>query len=165
MRIDHLADLPDWDDERLNRYDEEGEEWKPRPTREACKALYVKWQEIVLLLNGALKDSFHSEDETPVSYIADQIRMVLGDAYEVGAKIRSSEVGGIYVLRMENAAIIRKNAQSVASALLSLAAEDAVEEKYAELIRAEIAAFKELFKAWVHTFEKDAFTDDWELFV
>ena len=38
--------------------------------------------------------------------------MLLVDAYEVGAKIRSSEAG-LYIIRMENAAIIRKNAQFI----------------------------------------------------
>ncbi|ANH81969.1 hypothetical protein A8C56_14210 [Niabella ginsenosidivorans] len=165
MRNDDLTDLPDWDDEKFSRYDEEGEEWKPRPTREACKALYLKWREIITMLNGALGNDFHSDDAHLKSYTDDFKQMVLGDAYEVGAKIRSSEVGGMYVLRMENAAIIRKNAQSVASSLLSLGAEGAVEEKYVELIRTEIDVFKELFKVWVGTFEKDEFTDDWGLFV
>jgi hypothetical protein len=32
-------------------------------------------------------------------------------------------------------------------------------------IRAEIDEFRELFKYWVSTFVKDAFDDDWGLFV
>lgn len=164
MHIDNLSDLPDWDDERLSLDDEEGEEWKPNPTREACKALYQKWKEIMLMLKGAL-DTSKSEEAENISYTDDLKYMVLGDAYEVGIKIRSSEVGGLYVLRMENAAIIRKNAQHVASSLLTLGAEDETEEQYVDLIRTEIDQFRELFKVWISTFEKDEYTDDWGLFV
>lgn len=164
MHIDNLSDLPDWDDDRLPLDDEEGEEWKPNPTREACKALYQKWKEIMLMLKGAL-DTTQSEEAENISYTDDLKYMVLGDAYEVGVKIRSSEVGSMYVLRMENAAIIRKNAQHVASSLLTLGAEDETEEQYVDLIRAEIDQFRELFKVWIGTFEKDEYTDDWGLFV
>jgi len=163
MHIDNLSDLPDWDDDRLP-LDDEGEEWKPNPTREACRALYQKWKEIMLMLKGAL-DTSQSEEAENISYTDDLKYMVLGDAYEVGIKIRSSEAGDMYVLRMENAAIIRKNAQHVASSLLTLGAEDETEEQYVDLIRAEIDQFRELFKIWIGTFEKDEYTDDWGLFV
>ncbi|GAB3432557.1 hypothetical protein [Niabella aquatica] len=167
MRIDTLSDLPDWEDDPFGREDEEGEEWKPNPTREACKALYLKWKEIVMMLNGVLEtggDKEDTEDLTELSYLTAHKQMLLGDAYETGAKIRSSEAGGIYVLRMENAAIIRKNAQHIASSLLLFGTEDQVDDHYVELIRTEIDQFRELFKAWVNTFEKDEYTDDWGLF-
>ncbi len=164
MHIDNLSDLPDWDDDSPPLDDEEGEEWKPNPTREACKALYQKWKEIMLMLKGAL-DTTQSEEAENISYTDDLKYMVLGDAYEVGVKIRSSEIGSMYVLRMENAAIIRKNAQHVASSLLTLGAEDETEEQYVDLIRTEIDQFRELFKVWVGTFEKDEYTDDWGLFI
>lgn len=34
--------------------------------------------------------------------------MMTSDAFEVAVKIRSSESGNLYIIRMENAAIIRK---------------------------------------------------------
>ncbi|MCH5597260.1 hypothetical protein [Niabella ginsengisoli] len=163
MRIDNLNDLPDWDDDKFGN-EEEGEEWKPNPTRDACKALYQKWKEVMMMLNGLLEND-KPEKGDEVSYLASVKQMVLGDAYEVAAKIRSSEAGGLYVLRMENAAIIRKNAQYVASALLTLGFEDSIDEKYVTLLRTEIDQFKALFKVWVNSFEKDEYTDDWGLFV
>lgn len=54
MDYDRLSDLPEWDDEEFRDEDEEGEEWKPNPTREACKALYQQWQQVMIVLNGAL---------------------------------------------------------------------------------------------------------------
>jgi hypothetical protein len=42
MRHDHLSDLPEWNDDEFKDEDDEGEGWKPKPTREACKALYYQ---------------------------------------------------------------------------------------------------------------------------
>ncbi len=167
MRIDKFSDLPEWDDDDFRDEEDEGEEWKPNPTRDACKALYEKWQEIMVMLGGVLEPDKEDEEEGDNIRLFDRERkqMLLGDAYEVGVKINSSEVGGMYVIRMENASIIRKNAQSIASAMLTLGYDNQVEEKYVELIREEINRFKGLFRAWVNTFEKDEFTDDWGLFI
>jgi hypothetical protein len=70
MRSDDLNELPEWDDGDLKDEDEEGEDWKPDPTRDL-------WQ----------------------------------------------------------------------------------------IIRDEIDKFRELFKQWVASFEKDEYEDDWGLFV
>lgn len=66
---------------------------------------------------------------------------------------------------MENASIIRKNAQAIQSSMLLFMSEGVIEEEYGEIIRKEIDVFKELFQQWVSTFEKDEFVDDWGLFV
>lgn len=163
MNLDSLNEIPDWDDEYFKKFDdEEGEEWKPNPTREACKTLYQKWQQVMTMLRGAFESGNFSEDE---EMYKDQQAMILGDAYLVGAKIRSSEAGNLYVLKMENAAIIRKNAQSVASSLLVFSVEGQIEEKYVMAIREEIDTFRELFKKWISTFKKDEYEDEWGLFV
>lgn len=164
MRFDHLNELPPWNDD--DDEEEEGEEWKPNYTREKCKALYTKWNEILTMINGAMgsvKDLANDTDDE--GYWQSHKAMILGDAFEVGAKIRSSEAGGIYVLRMENAAIIRKNAQSIKSFILSLMYEGELEEEYGTIIRAAIDEFRELFKQWLATFVKDEYEDEWGLFV
>ena len=71
----------------------------------------------------------------------------------------------MYIMRMENAAMIRQAAQSVATTLLLYLEEDVVENQYIEVVRAEIQQFRLLFVEWVKTFEKDDFKDDWGLFV
>lgn len=161
MNINNLNGLPPWKDRG-----DEGESWKPNPTREACKALYEKWSEVVGMLNAALgtmKDLSEAKEED--SFVTEQKAMLFGDAYEVGAKIRSSEAGNMYILKMENASIIRKNAQFVKSSVLNLAMQGELDEEHAEIIRNEIDAFRELFITWVNTFEKDEFTDEWGLYV
>ena len=162
MKDDNLSDLPDWDD-NLKDPDDEGEEWKPNPTHDACKEMYKRWSTIMTMLNGCLRDNITKGEEN--DFIADHQSMILGDAYQVAAKIRSSEAGGIYVIRMENASIIRKNAQSVQSSMLVFMEEGVIDKEYGKVIRNEIDVFKDLFRKWVSTFEKDEFTDEWGLFI
>ena len=170
MDIDNLNGLPDWDDEdELERLgaDDDSESWKPNPTREACKVLYKKWDEIIMMLNGALvdEDELDQEDDAFKRFTKERMAIVLGDAFEAGAKIRSSETGGMYVLRMENAAIIRKNAQYIKSSVLVFKAEGVIDETYCNVIRDEIDVFRGLYKEWVATFVKDEYEDEWGLFV
>lgn len=90
--------------------------------------------------------------------------MLLGDTYQVAVKIKSSEAG-LYTIRMENASIIRKNAQFIKSSMLTMIAEEVIEDAHGRVIREEIDKFRELFKIWVNSFEKDEFEDEWGLFV
>jgi hypothetical protein len=166
MDYDNLSDLPEWEDEEFKDEDEDGEAWKPNPTRDACKALYEQWQQVMIVLNGAL-DSMkieEKEDGFPADYWEDHKGMLLGDAYQVAVKVKSSEAGDMYMIRMENAGIIRKNAQFIKSAMLTMIGEEVIEEAHGMVIREEIDKFRELFKIWVSTFKKDEFEDDWGLY-
>ncbi len=158
--FENLNDVPEWDDDI---HDPE-EEWKPSATRDACKEMYIHWSTIMTMLNGCLREDL-SEKKAGKDFYADYQGMILGDAMQVAVKIRSSEAGGIYVIRMENASIIRKNAQAVQSAMLLFISQGVITEEYGKIIRAEIEIFKGLFRKWVNTFEKDEFFDEWGLFV
>ncbi|MBK6938326.1 MAG: hypothetical protein IPH18_16805 [Chitinophagaceae bacterium] len=166
MGFDNLSGLPNWEDEDDFRGDdEEGEEWKPKPTTEACKAMYEQWKQVMIVLNGALETMNTSTDEGsfPEEYWEDHKAMLLGDAYQVAVKIKSSETG-LFMIRMENACIIRKNAQFVKSSMLTMIAEGAIEKAHGMVIRDEIDKFRILFRQWVSTFERDEFEDEWGLF-
>lgn len=174
MKIDDLSGLPEWDDDDDFRDEtEEGEEWKPNPTRDACKALYEQWQQVMVVLTGALDSLKTGSDEAsgdqpdevgfPAEYWEDHKGMLMGDAYQVAAKIKSSEAG-LYMIRMENATLIRKNAQFIKSSMLMMISEGAIEEAHGRVIREEIDKFRLLFRHWVSTFERDEFEDDWGLF-
>jgi hypothetical protein len=166
MKFDHLSDLPEWDDDEFKDEDEEGEEWKPNPTRDACKELYKQWQQVMIVLNGALDSMIveEKEDGFPADYWEDHKGMLLGDAYQVAVKIKSSEAG-LYIIRMENASIIRKNAQFIKSSMLTMMSEKVIEKAHGQIIRDEIDKFRELFKIWVSTFQKDECEDEWGLFI
>ena len=166
MEIDDLNELPEWDDDKfLDDEHEEGEEWKPNPTRDVCKAMYEQWNQVMIGLKAGF-DSLKEPGEDslyPKDYIEEHKAILLADAYEVGAKIRSSEAG-LYTIRMENAAIIRKNAQFIKISTNGFIEDDLMEEQYRLIIPNEIDKFWELFKQWVATFEKDDCEGGWGLF-
>ena len=165
MRNDDFHELPPWEDDEFDD-EEEGESWKPNPTREACKAMYEQWNEVVTVLRAGLDSLEEAKDDGlfDKDYIEDFKGTLLGDAFEVAVKIKSSE-SGMYIIRMENASIIRKNAQYIKISTNGLLADGLMSAEYRQVIRGEIDTFRELFKAWVRTFEKDEFEDEWGLFI
>jgi hypothetical protein len=169
MNLDNLSGMPDWDDERFNRKREEGEFWKQNPVNAASKKLYEQWKAVMTLLKAAFDtdaptDETDTVNEDPEKELIEQSKgMILGDAIQVAAKIRSAATG-IYMMQMENAVIIRKNAQFIQSGILLLIEEGAISEEHGQIIRTEIDTFRLLFIDWVSTFQKDEFEDEWGLF-
>jgi hypothetical protein len=166
MNLDELADMPDWNDENFN-YDDEGEEWKPGRTREACKKLYGQWQAVMFLLKGILSHYYEKFDSDDIEelILIDVAKNIHGDAHIVGLKIRSSEVGDRYVSRMENAAIVRALAKDIYVELGLFSQKEGMDDDHIMVVRQEIEKFRTLFIEWVNTFEKDDMTDEWGLFV
>src|SRR4051794_12696590 len=145
MDLNNLNELPEWDDDELKDESAAGEDWKTSATTELCKAMYRQWNTVVLVLKAAFdsmkepgKDSMYNK-----AFLEDQKEIILGDAYEVAAKIRSSEVG-LYIIRMENAAIIRKNAQFIKISTNGFIEDDIMEAEHRLIIRQEIDTFREL---------------------
>lgn len=165
MRNDDFNELPPWEDDEFDENDE-GESWKPNPTKEACKAMYAQWNEVMTVLRAGLESLKEVKEEGlfDKEHIDNFKGSLLGDAFEVAVKIRSSE-SGMYIIRMENASIIRKNAQYIKISTNGLLADGLMSAEYRLVIRNEIDTFRELFKAWVRTFEKDEFEDEWGLFI
>ncbi|XZF13741.1 hypothetical protein ACTHGU_18320 [Chitinophagaceae bacterium MMS25-I14] len=167
MNIDTFNDLPEWDDKSYR--DDDGEQWKPGSTREACKALYRQWQQVFFLLKGITTDLIGEgaagNDDMERDFVAEAARNIIADALLAGVKIKSSEAGDMYVLRMENAAIIRKCAADIYSSLLLFMHDPDTDGEHIAVIRKEIDKFRELFIYWVCSFEKDEFADEWGLFI
>lgn len=162
---DNLSDLPEWDDEGFRRIDEEeGDAWRESGAREACKALYNQWREVMAGINGLFAYARQHAD-MPEGFLHGQKSMILDEARQVAVKVRSSDAAGFYVLQMENAAIIRKSAQFVASQILAMADMGFIEASHAAAVRADIDLFRQLFRAWIGTFEKDDYEDEWGFFV
>jgi len=172
VSFDKISGMPEWNDDDFRDKDQEGEGWKPNPTREACKEMYHQWQQVMTVLKGALESmKTDTGEETclpdsqgfPAEYWEDHKAMLLGDAYQVAVKIKSSEAG-LYMIRMENASIIRNNAQFISSSMLTMIAEGVIEEAHGRVIRDEIDKFRMKFRHWVSTFQRDEFKDEWGLF-
>lgn len=166
--LDNLSSLPEWDDEGFRRIDEEEEgqegSWKQENSYETCKALYNQWRQVMAGIHGLFSYACQ-QDDIPEAFLQDQKEHILGDAYQVAVKVRSTAGFDLYVLKMENAAIIRKNAMYIYTGIGSMAAMGFIEEEHAQAVQADIDQFRLLFKRWINTFEKDEFEDEWGFFV
>lgn len=88
------------------------------------------------------------------------------DAMMLPAKIMGAEAGGIYSIKMQNAAIIRYHAMSLYTQVGGLHLYDSsIEKQFTHYIRTEIENFRKLFIDWVQSFDTSNYIwDEWELF-
>jgi hypothetical protein len=88
------------------------------------------------------------------------------DAMMLPAKIAGAEAGGIYNIKMQNAAIIRYHAMSLYTQVGGLRMyDDTIDKKFIQHIRTEIENFRLLFINWVQSFDTSNYIwDEWELF-
>lgn len=178
---DQLSYIPEWGDHRRHYNEvEDGDEWKHKQKNERAEKLYNKWKEIDYLIE-AIWDKWdlsapeppkeepneEEKDEDEFSLPKEMIewhRQEMGrNSAIIPAKISGAEAGDLYVLRMENAAIIRKAAMDVYLDCHMLE-EGVADEQDVELLRNEIDQFRQYFIEWVNGFEKDEYEDDWGLF-
>ena len=164
--LDNLSSLPEWDDEGFRKIEnEDGDEDLSNDINyKACKTLYNQWREVMAGINGLFSYAQQSAD-LPEILLQSQKESTLNDAYQVAVKLKSSAGLDLYVLKMENAAIIRKNAMSIYTQIGSMATMGFIEEDHASAVRSDIDKFRLLFITWINTFEKDEFEDEWGFFV
>jgi hypothetical protein len=163
MNLNKLNLLPEWNDEKMNRFKtEEGDEWKTKPAMEIGKALYNQWREIFGLVY-AFTDSL-IEEESEKSHPASTKNLIFQNLMIVAPKLLSAIRVNDYVLKMENAAIIRHNCKEMMVQISFSAMMGNADEQYKEVIESAMDNFRELFKQWIMTFEKDDFNDEWGLF-
>jgi hypothetical protein len=162
--FDNLSNLPEWDDDNFRRIDDEEDNEDEGPGFETCKQLYNQWREVMAGINGLFSYAAKTDD-VPEEMLQMQKDTILGDAYQVAVKVRSSAGLDLYVLKMENAAIIRKNAMYIHTHIGGMASMGFIEDDHARAVRSDIDKFRMLFIEWVNTFEKDEFEDEWGFFV
>jgi len=165
-----LSPFPEWEFEKYR--DDEGDEWKNNLKNERAKKLYNQWQQVYLLVE-ALCDGLkptdpgkETENEFPITedYLEHLKEMMMGDGMIIPAKIAGAEAGDMYVLRMENAAIIRKVADDTYKQCSSFRMMGLGTDAELDAVRAEIDIFRRYFKEWVASFEKDEWEDEWGMF-
>jgi hypothetical protein len=90
---------------------------------------------------------------------------MLDDAAQLTVKIAGAEATGLYDLKMECAAIIRKAARDLVVQQHSLEAFGFKDTEYCEIIRDLVEEYRLLFIKWVADFDKwDYVIDRWGLF-
>jgi hypothetical protein len=164
MDLDKLNFLPEWEDDKYS-FDDEGEEWKTAAARTAAKELYLQWREVfglvIAFAENLCEDSEETDDET---YGDVTKKLIYENAMIVAPKILSVAGCGMYVLQMENAAIIRTNCRQLMEQVGFAVLMGIADAEHKKVIEEAMHDFRELFKNWVATFQEDEYVDEWGLF-
>jgi hypothetical protein len=164
MDLDDLNFLPEWDDDKFPD-DDEGEEWKWKEARSAAKSLYLKWREVFgLIIAFAENLCEDSKDGDPDTHEQLTKKLIYENAMIVAPKMMGAIGVNMYILQMENAAIIRTNCRQLMEQVGFAVLMDFGDEEHKKVIEEAMNEFRQLFKNWVTTFQKDEFEDEWGLF-
>jgi hypothetical protein len=142
--------------------DDDDNDFDPEKERRRVEALpiFQKAEEIRELTRRII-DSIDS----------DEVKMLhsngmLEDSVVIPAKIVGAEAVDDFILKMENATLIKIHARSLQAQTASLLFEEILPEEYLHLLRKEIEAFRLLFLDWIKEFHKaHKEGDGWGLFV
>jgi len=122
--------------------------------------IYRKGKEIFDIVNNICA-LFPENDE----YLNEIKSWMLSDAAQLSVKVAGAEAAGLYDLKMENAAIIRKAARDLMVQQHSLDAFGFEYVEYYQIVRDLIEEYRLLFIDWVAGFDKwDYIIDRWGLF-
>lgn len=161
MDLDNLNFLPDWDEEKFP--DEDGEAWKTNELKDAGKALYLKWREVFGLVLAFTENLSEDPEESETHEQLTQ-KLIYENAMIIAPKIISATMVDMYILQMENAAIIRTNAKQLMEQIGFSVLMGFADESYKKVVEDAMNEFRLLFKDWVATFQKDDIDDEWGLF-
>ncbi len=102
------------------------------------------------------------EDNEHLQHVKEQMLM---DAMTLTVKLSGAEAGGLYDIKMEAAAIIRKAARELMIQNHSLKMFGFKETHYFNIVRELIEEYRLLFIDWVNSFDQeDYIIDRWGLF-
>lgn len=122
--------------------------------------IFKKGEEIYDLVNQICE--LIPEDNEHLQYVKAQM---LGDAALLTVKIAGAEAVGLYDLKMENAAIIRKAARDLMVSNHALEMFGFEEVEYFDMVRDLIEEYRLLFIDWVAGFDQwNYIIDRWGLF-
>lgn len=149
-----------WDDFENNEDWEDESEFDPKERRDQIYShpLMKKSKEIVSLTHALVG----SLDEARKELYGG---IMMADAMILGAKFAGANSISDYILRMENATIMKVHAKNLNSMTYQLAMEETHAEEHLQLLREAIEEFRILFVDWVSGFDpSERFDDGWGLF-
>jgi hypothetical protein len=150
-----------WEDDDDSENDDN--DYDPEEERKKLEALPIYKKALEILdLTEQIVDTFEDENTGKMHR-----QIMLEDAMIIPAKIAGAEAMDDYILKMENATVIKIHARSLLTQTSSAKYLHLQDERYLKLLRDEIESFRLLFKAWIQTFEVDTTKegDGWGLFV
>jgi hypothetical protein len=145
------------DDEEMDDAD-----YDPEKERRRVEALpiFQKAEEICELTRRII-DSIDDEEIRMI-----HSNVMLEDSIVIPEKIAGAEAMNDFIMKMENATVVKIHARSLQTQTASLIFEEVLPEEYLRLLRKEIEAFRLLFREWIKTFHKSPKEGDgWGLFV
>lgn len=148
-----------WEDDD----DDENGDYDPEEEQRKLEALPIYKKSLEILdLTQQIVDTFDDDDTARIHR-----QIMMEDSMIIPAKIAGAEAMDDYVLKMENATIIKIHARSLLTQTSSAKYLSLVDAPYLQLLRDEIESFRLLFKDWIKTFETDTTKegDGWGLFV
>jgi hypothetical protein len=162
MDFDKFNTLPAWE-KIASKYflDDDDEAWKKKPYWDAAEKMYNSWREVYSLVIAFADNIDEKGDEGHAGYTK---IFICENAEIVGPKIAGALGADLYVLNMENAAIIRTNCRQMMEQVGFAVLMGWAEKEHKTVIAQTLDNFKSAFKIWVATFEKDEFEDEWGLF-
>lgn len=158
MDLNLRNSLPPWKEKFL--LTDEGEAWKWRPELDAAKAVYMQWQEVYSLVS-LFADTLQEEEGAGEGFTK---RLIYENLMVVAPKIMSAAGDTLYIIKMENASIIRFNCRQMMDQVGYAALSGAADPKYKTLIYESMDVFKQRFQEWVAFFKPDEIDDDWGLY-
>lgn len=147
-----------WEDD-----DDDESDFDPDEERRKLESLPIYQKALEIFdLTRRITDTFDKDDN-----IRPYHEIMIEDSTIIPAKIAGAEAMDDYILKMENAVLIKIHARSLFTQTAALAYLTQVDEEYLQLLRNEIEEFRHLFRKWVETFEIDTTKegDGWGLFV
>ena len=162
MDLEQLNFLPEWDENRFSkRMNLHGEAWKNAPGILAARNLYKQWRELFGLVIAFAENL---ADDNDGSHQSSTKSLIYQNAMIVAPKIIGAVSVDSFTLKMENASLIRSNCRQMMEQINFAVLMGWADEAYKQVIEESLDQFKNLFKIWVATFEKDLFEDEWGLF-
>lgn len=121
--------------------------------------MYLKALDI-LRVTEAIVESIDEEDDQ-----LDMRQAMMSNAMILAPKIAGAEGGDLYMLRMENAVVIKMNARELQAQTSLLRMQGLSDSEYLQVLRDEIDEFKGMFREWVEGFDPDNnINDGWGIF-
>lgn len=148
-----------WNDDNEEMDDADYDPEKERRRVEALP-IFQKAEEICELTRRII-DSIDDEEIRMI-----HSNVMLEDSIVIPEKIAGAEAMNDFIMKMENATVVKIHARSLQTQTASLIFEEVLPEEYLRLLRKEIEAFRLLFREWIKTFHKSPKEGDgWGLFV
>lgn len=124
--------------------------------------MYKQWREVFGMATAFAENlADDGEEKHPASTKA----LIYENLMIVVPKIIGAISMDLYVLKMENASNIRTNCKQMMEQIGFAVLMGWADDTHKKVIEEALVKFRELFKQWVSTFQKDTYEDEWGLLI